>query len=136
MKVGTRVRFKGWAQEENVENSSRKKGALGTTLDTNSSPYVRWDVKGPGMHDCNGLCEHNHGYSVHESLLEELPAEEIAGMCKIDTVLEGKLTVGGYTLIRQAEGKIWIRDDASGEGGEFSAGSLERLIKDFYGKNL
>ena len=47
------------------------------------------------------------------------------------------ITIGKYYIEWDEQGKLWIElSDNSGEGGEFNADELEKVIADFYNKHF
>jgi hypothetical protein len=47
------------------------------------------------------------------------------------------ITIGKFYIEWDSEGKLWIGlSDDSGEGGEFNADELEKVIGEFYAENF
>jgi ribosomal protein L21E len=67
-KIGDRVKVKA--------HGSVADGMTGTVLESDRMPYIRFDVKSDGLHNCNGLCEDGYGYAINQSKLTKIRSKK------------------------------------------------------------
>lgn len=89
-KVGDRVKVKA--------HGCTTDGMTGTVLESDSMPYIRFDVKSDGLHNCNGLCEDGYGYAVKQSKLTKIRSKK-QKTTETTKTMEAKFKVGDRVII-------------------------------------